>query len=267
MIINRGFKFKLKPTTLHRKKFLCFAGAARWVFNHGLHQKKTAFEATGKSPSYFEQNKELTVLKEQPETSWLEEIHSQVLQQKLKDLDRSFQHFFRRAKKGETPGYPKFKKKGIGESFRFPQGVKLSGSQVFLPKIGWVKFRKSRELPGEIKEVTILQEGKAWFVSFSCEWQQNDPAPPPIDEDRAVGIDVGVTRFATTASTKENHRTDIENPRFLTQLLPHLRYLSRQFSKKSRRAKTASKPDKGSQVCMHASKTLETILYKNSPQR
>lgn len=240
-MIKRGFKFKLKPTTPIREKFLRFAGAARFVFNRGLHQKQTTFETTGKSPSYFEQNKELTLLKAQPETIWLEEIHSQVLQQKLKDLDRSFQHFFRRVKKGEKPGYPKFKKKGLGESFRYPQGVKVAGSQVFLPKIGWVKFRKSREIPGTINETTILQEGRAWFVVFSCEWEQEIPIPAAINENQAIGIDVGIARFATTASGIEHKRQDIINPQPLKKLLPHLKYLSRELSKKVKRSKNSYK--------------------------
>src|SRR3990167_11220415 len=125
MIVKRAFKFKLKPTELQRRDCLRFAGSRRFIFNRGLDQRQKAFEATGKSPSYFDQNKELTFLKETTETSWLKEIHSQVLQQGLKDLDRAFQNFFRRVKKGEKPGYPKFKKKGMNETFRFPQGVKV----------------------------------------------------------------------------------------------------------------------------------------------
>jgi putative transposase len=160
MIIKRAFKFKLKPISSQRDQFLQFAGARRYVFNRGLDQRKKAFEATGKSPSYFDQNKELTFLKEQPETSWLKDIHSQIPQQGLKDLERAFQNFFGRIKKGAKPGYPRFKKKGIAESFRFPQGVKVEGSRVFLPKIGWVKFRKSRDIQGTLNETTILQEGE-----------------------------------------------------------------------------------------------------------
>lgn len=241
MIIQRAFKFKLKPTGLQRNKFLQFAGARRFVFNRGLDQKQKAFEATGKSPSYFDQNKELTALKEVPQTSWLKEMHSQVLQQGLKDLDRAFENFFRRVKKGEKPGYPNFKKKGIGESFRFPQGVKTEGSKVFLPKIGWVKFRKSREIRGVLIETTIVQEGEGWFVSFSCKWEKRAPKPAPIDEERALGIDVGLTHFATVAAKKENIQCTIDNPRFLQQRMVHLRYLSRQLSKKAKKSKNRLK--------------------------
>ena len=241
MIIKRAFKFKLNPTRAQEELFLRFAGAKRWVFNRGLDQRKKAFEQTGKSPSYFDQNKELTQLKEQPETAWLSEIHSQVLQQGLKDLDRAFQNFFRRVKKGEKPGHPQFKKKGLGESFRFPQGTKTEDSKVFVPKIGWVKYRKSRDIKGTIHETTIMQEGSSWFVSFSCEWQQESPVPIAVNEDKAVGIDVGLTHFATLAATSNNIRTTVENPRFLNKLLPKLRYLARQLSKKTKRSKNSLK--------------------------
>jgi putative transposase len=241
MIVRRAFKFKLKLTALQSNLMLRFAGARRWIFNRGLDLRQKAFAATGKSPSYFEQNVELTSLKEMPEFAWLKEVHSQVLQQALKDLDRAFQNFFRRLKKGGKPGYPKFKKKGQRESFRFPQGVKIEGSKVYLPKIGWIKFRKSQEVLGTIEETTIIQEGFDWFVSFSCSIEKSAPQMAPINEDRAVGIDMGLSHFATIAAKEENTCTTVENPRFLKTLLPHLRYLSRQLSKKVKRSKNSLK--------------------------
>jgi len=144
-------------------------------------------------------------------------------------------------KKGEKPGHPQFKKKGLGESFRFPQGTKTEDSKVFVPKIGWVKYRKSRDIKGTIHETTIMQEGSSWFVSFSCEWQQESPVPIAVNEDKAVGIDVGLTHFATLAATSNNICTTVENPRFLNKLLPKLRYLARQLSKKTKRSKNSLK--------------------------
>jgi putative transposase len=241
MIIKRAYKFKLNPNLQHIIKFFQFAGSRRYIFNRGLDQRQKAYETTGTSPTYFDQNNELITLKDHPDTAWLKEIHSQVLQQALKDLDRAFTHFFRRVKQGQQPGYPRFKKKGHNESFRFPQGVKVEGNRVFLPKIGWVKFHKSREIKGTIKETTILQEGPDWYISFSCEIEQEAPKPAPINEDRAIGIDVGLSRFATTASTSQNHITHIENPRFLKKHLARLRHFSRQLSRKVKRSHNSLK--------------------------
>jgi putative transposase len=241
MMVKRAFKYKLKPTSSQREAFSRFAGARRFVFNWALAQRQQLYELTGKGPSYFEQNKELPLLKEETETKWFKEIHSQVLQQSLKDLDRAFKNFFRRSKKGEKPGFPKFKKKGLHETFRYPQGVRVEGSQVFLPKIGWVKFRKSRDIRGTIKETTIVQEGADWYVSFCCEWEKKVPKEAPIREDKAVGIDVGIKQFATTASGKDNKPQNIENPKFLKKHLSHLKYLGRQLSKKAKKGQNRLK--------------------------
>jgi putative transposase len=241
MIVKRAFRYRLKPDSEQIASFLRFAGARRFVFNRGLEQRTKAYQKEGKSISYFEQNIELTRLKEHPETAWLKEIHSQVLQQGLKDLDRAFQNFFRRVRKGEKPGHPKFKKRGVRDSFRYPQGVKIEDDKVYLPKVGWVKFCKTRDIQGAINETTIVQEGTHWYISFSCEWEKPTPLPLPIDEERAIGIDVGIHRFATSAQGTANHRRDIKNPKFLKTLLPRLRYLSRRLSKKTKNSKNSTK--------------------------
>jgi putative transposase len=241
MIVNRAFRYRAEPEPEQKEKFLRFAGARRFIFNRGLELRTITFQNEGKTISYFEQNNELTRLKKLPETAWLKEIHSQVLQQGLKDLDRGFQNFFRRVKKGEKPGYPKFKKRGVRDSFRYPQGVKIEDDKVFLPRIGWVKFRKTRDIQGTIKETTIIQEGEHWYICFSCEWEIPTPLQAPIDEKRAVGIDVGIHRFATLAHGTTNDRIEIKNPKFLKKLLPRLRYLSRRLSKKTKKSKNRLK--------------------------
>ncbi|HUD01354.1 MAG TPA: transposase [Rhabdochlamydiaceae bacterium] len=241
MIIQRAFKFRLKPTVKYRGQFQQFAGARRWTFNHGLELRQKVYQAEGKTLSYYEQNIELTGLKDLPETSWLQEIHSQIPQQALKDLNQAYQHFFRRIKNKEKPGHPKFKKRGVRDSFRYPQGVKVEGSQAYLPKIGWVKFRKSREIQGKIKETTIVQEGNAWYIVFSCEIESDSPSIVPIDEAEAVGIDMGVAHFATTAAGKENIHQEIPHPHFLDTKLSKIKHLSRNVSRKTKGSKNKLK--------------------------
>jgi len=239
MIKRRAFKFRIKSPKKHLEKFQRFAGAGRWLANRGLELRTKAYQENGRTITYYEQNNELVDLKE--EFPWLQEIHSQVLQQALKNLDFAFKNFFRNVKQGKTPGYPRFKKKGVRDSFRYPQGVQVKGSQAYLPKIGWVEFRKSREIQGTIKETTLVQEGNAWYICFSCEIEIPDPVPAPIDENRAIGIDVGLKVFATTSSGKENKLDQVENPRFLKKSLSKLKYHSKQFSKKVKKSKNSSK--------------------------
>lgn len=121
--------------------------------------------------------------------AFLTEVHSQPLQQSLRDLDRAWQGAFRK-----TTGLPKFKKKGVHDSFRFPQGVKLDGDRIYLPKIGWLRFRKSREIEGVIKNVTVSKSIEKWYVSIQVEVEVSEPVHPSKSE---VGIDLGVVRLAT----------------------------------------------------------------------
>src|SRR5438105_377384 len=105
MLLKKGFRFRLEPTDCQRSLCVQFAGASRFLFNRGLEQRISVYEAQGKSLTYFEQNNELVELKKQEATSWLKEIHSQVLQQAYKNLDSAFQNFFRKLKVGQKPGF------------------------------------------------------------------------------------------------------------------------------------------------------------------
>ena len=100
------------------------------------------------------------------ELVWLKECHSQVLQQSLKDLESAFKNFFQ-----QRADFPKFKKKGLKERFRFPQGCKLEqqNNRLYLPKIGWVRYRNSRDVIGEIKNVTVSHKCGRFFVSIQTD--------------------------------------------------------------------------------------------------
>lgn len=79
----------------------------------------------------------------------------------------------------------------------------MKRSKIFLPKIDWIKFRKSRDFRGKIHETTILQEGENWFVSFSCEWEQERPKAMSMDEDLAIEIDLGFNPFVVTETGRK----------------------------------------------------------------
>jgi len=228
MIVKKCFKFRLRPN--RKKANLCaqFAGAARWVYNRGLSKRKEAWGQNKSSISCYEQNKELTLLKKCEDTSWLSDIHSQVLQQALADLELSYQAFFRRCKAGEVPGFPRYRVRGEHDSFRYPQGLRVENDQVFLPKIGWIRFRKSREISGVIKQGTVIREGQHWYICLSCEVIVSDPKP--TETPSVIGIDLGLENFAIMAS-KEGIE-EVENPRFFRKNLNHLRFLSKKLSRK-----------------------------------
>lgn len=125
------------------------------------------------------------------EFPWLKDCHSQVLQQNLKDLESAYRNFF--AKRAD---FPRFKRKGVRDSFRYPQGIKLEeqNSRIYLPKLGWVRYRKSQDISGTIKNVTVSQRTGKWYVSIQTEQEIVNPLPTA---QTAVGIDMGIARFAT----------------------------------------------------------------------
>ena len=129
--------------------------------------------------------------KKEEETIFLSEAHSQILQQALKDLDRAYKNFFEK-----RADFPRFKKKGVHDAFRYPQGFKLDegNSRIFLPKIGWVRYHNSRKVKGIPKQITISLSAGKWYVSIQTEREVPEPVHP---SQTAVGIDMGVARFAT----------------------------------------------------------------------
>lgn len=237
MLVKRNFKYRLMPSKKQVLSFAQSAGCCRYVFNYGLKERMDVWEKEGLSISYYDQNNSLTQLKKEESKQFLRDVHSQILQQSLRDLDLAFEHFFRRVKLQETPGFPKFKCKGEHDSFRYPQGVSVNGAKVYLPKIGWVRFRKSREIKGKISQTTVLREGNHWYVCFSCEFEVEEPCSLPINEDKAVGIDMGLSAYITKAQGKENIKEIIENPRPLKRLLGRIKTVSRALARKQKGSK------------------------------
>ena len=169
-----------------------FAGSCRFVFNKALALQKERYEQGEKKLGYAGLCKELTAWRNSTETAWLADAPVHPLQQTLKDLERAYTNFF--AKRAD---FPRFKKKGRHDSFRYPdpKQIKLdqSNCRIFLPKLGWLRYRNSREVLGAVKNVTVSQSCGKWFVSIQTEREVEQPIP----NGGAVGIDMGIARFAT----------------------------------------------------------------------
>jgi putative transposase len=186
----QAFKFELMPNGEQQRRMARFAGACRFVFNKALALQKVWFEADNNIRfSYVKLANLLPDWKR--EFPWLKESPSQALQQSLKNLERAYANFF-----AKRAGFPKFKKRGMGDSFRFPQGVKLEqgNSRVFLPKLGWLRYRNSRNVLGDVRNATVSRAAGKWYVSIQTAREVKQPVP---EATSAVGIDVGIARFAT----------------------------------------------------------------------
>ena len=174
MKIRKGMKFRLEPTLAQRADMVKFAGHNRAVWNKALAMTKDRLERKVPILWYHELNWNMTRFWKKSEAmSWLNEAPSQTLQQTLKHFDRAIRDCFDKTQPNKR--LPRFKKKGQGDSFVFPQGFKVEGNRIKLPKLGWVKFRKSRALEGQLKSVTVSRQGKHWLhlscVKLKCQSQ------------------------------------------------------------------------------------------------
>jgi putative transposase len=114
-------------------------------------------------------------------------------------------------------------------SFVFPQmGVNpVHSSAIKLPKIGWVKFRQSREISNgaTLKQVRIVRRASGWYAMLALQWDVKVPAVMPHGE--AIGIDVGISHFAAISNGKL-----FPNPRPFRKLERKLKLLQQRVSKK-----------------------------------
>ncbi len=189
----QAFKFELMPTGTQKHQMLCFSGSCRFVYNKALAIQKENYEAGNKFIGYVSMAANLTAWKREIGTEWLRNAPSQALQHALKDLEKAYKNFF--AKRTE---FPRFKRKGSGDSFRYPEPkqIKLDqgNNRLFLPKLGWLRYRNSREVLGEVRNATVSQSGGKWFVSIQT---QRDVVETHSTATSAIGIDVGIIHFAT----------------------------------------------------------------------
>ncbi len=190
---HQSYKYELKPNGEQQRKMRRFAGSCRFVFNKALAMQKALYEQGEKKLGYAGLCKALTAWRNAQDTAWLADAPVHPLQQTLKDLERAYTNFF--AKRAD---FPRFKKKGMGDRFRYPDAkqfkIDAGNSRVFLPKLGWIRYRNSRDILGTPKNITVSSNGGKWFVSIQTEREIAEPVHPSTS---IIGIDVGITRFAT----------------------------------------------------------------------
>ena len=191
MKILQAFKFVLKTSIAQEAKLRKFVGDVRYVWNKALTLQQEMYSQGKKKLNYADLCKKLTEWRHTDDTKWLAQSHSQVLQQTLKDLERAYKNFFEK-----RAAFPQFKKLGQHDSIRYPQGFKIdaNNSRVYLPKLGWIKYRKSREIKGLPKNITVTRSTGRWYISIQTE---DEIDKPQHSSTSMVGIDLGVARFAT----------------------------------------------------------------------
>ncbi len=242
----QGFRFQCQPTNDQASKMGSFAGSCRFVYNRALAMQRARYAQGQKKLSYAALCRELTAWRRDPTTAWLASAPIHPLQQALKNLERAYSNFFedlRKLKRGEIQPEgvrePRFRKRGHGDKFRYPdpQQFSLDGAnaRLFLPKLGWVRFRKSREILGEPRSATVSCSAGRWFVSILTAREIDEPLHPA---QTIVGLDLGVVRFATLSDgTVFEPRANLK--RYKQRLARFQRALTRKakFSKNWKKAK------------------------------
>lgn len=227
-----SYKFRMYPNQVQENLIARTFGCCRFVFNYYLDLRKTVYEQTKETLNYYACAKDMTQMKQREETVWLKEVDATALQSSLRDLDDAYQHFFRRVKKGEKPGYPRFKSKHHHkQSYKSKcvgSNIKVLESAVQLPKLGKVKCRVSRPVQGRILSATVSRSASGkYYVALCCRLEQDLPKLPSTGA--VVGLDVGIKSFAVSSDGVE-----YPNPKYLRQSEKKLARLQRQLSRKTK---------------------------------
>ena len=227
-----SYKFRIYPNKGQIDLIERTFGCCRYVYNHYLIMRQTLYKISGTTLSYYDCCKNLTRLKQQEETSWLQEVDSTALQASVQDLDCAFQNFFRRVKQGEKPGYPRLKSKhSHKQSYRsrcVGATIKVIDDTVRLPKLGAVKCSVSRALEGRILSATVSRSSSGrYYVALCCCLDHDMPKLPSTGV--VVGLDMGIKSFAVSSGGVE-----YDNPKYLRQSEKKLSRLQRQLSRKTK---------------------------------
>ena len=222
-------KIALDPTPGQEHQFRCAAGCARFAYNWALAEWERQYKV-GEKPSEGALRKQLNAIKRE-QYPWMYESTKRAPQQAIMNLGRAFDGFFKKQSR-----YPRFKKKGIHDSFRADNGpgtFQTDGRKIRLPKIGWIKIRECLRFEGKLIAATVSRRAQRWYVSIQVEIEDE---PITRKNHGVVGVDLGINHLATL-STGEH----IEGPRPLKSSLKRLRMLSKAVSRKKKGSENRQK--------------------------
>lgn len=233
----KTYRYRIYPNNRQKQIIDQTIELCRYLYNCGLEHRILAYRQRRASVYAYQQINELPGIKEVfPD---YKNIYSQVLQDVLRRLDKTFSSFFRRVKTGEKPGFPRYKGENRYHSFTYPQpqeNMIPANGKVYLPKIGKVKIKLHREIPGNIKTVTVTRRNGKYYACFTVEVES--VLLPKTG--RTVGIDVGVSAFVATSDGLL-----VQSPQTYRKAEKSLKTLQREVSRRkkgsNRRRKSVQK--------------------------
>ena len=229
MVVNKAFKFRIYPTIKQIFQIETNFNCSRFVFNHLLDRTSKAYKRRSQSFSKYELIKLLPSIKNF--APFLKQADSIALQASVDCLDTAYKNFFQKRAK-----YPRFKKKHSKQSYTtkcFQNNIYIKNSYIKLPKLGFVKIAKSRNITGRILNVTVSRScSNKYYISICCE---TNIEPLPVI-DSVIGIDIGLKSFLN-----DSNGNSYSNPKYLTKyqkrLIREQRNLSRKQIGSNNRAK------------------------------
>lgn len=204
----RSFKYPLYPNQAQAAELEHWLVFSSQLYNAALQERRDAWQKQGKRITRYDQQKSITILRAEDEQA--RSIPALVARSATSRVDEAFSGFFRRCKRGEKPGYPRFRSRHRYDSFSIGR-VSVDGQHVNIPKLGPVRFKLYRPLRGEILDVQIKRTAGKWSVIFTCDVGAA-PEKVTVRAGRVTGIDLGLKAFATLSNGK-----DIPNPRFFRE--------------------------------------------------
>lgn len=233
----KAYKYRFYPTEEQATNLAQTFGCARVVYNKGLELRKASWENNQVSLSGNDTIKMLPEWKRQDDYSWLNDVSSVVLQQKLLDLDKGFKNFFKGPKSNRKVGYPKFKSKHSHlDSVRYTKsGFAYKGGQIKLAKhkeplnIVW-----SRPLPKDANPSSVtVSRNKAGQYHISILVEENTEHLPEIN--KTIGLDLGIKDHVTTSDGTKHQLPD------LSKLEKKIEKLQKRHSNKEKGSKNKEK--------------------------
>jgi putative transposase len=232
MLVNQAFKYELKPNNRQVGLFMKNCGVARFAWNWGLARRIELYrtkEGKERFTTDFAQHKELVAIKKS-EFPWMYEASKCAPQEALRNLDKAYSNFYRGLKGSKKIGLPKFRKKGVYDSFSLTGAIKTISNAVHLPRIGMVRTKESSsKFKGRILSATVSREANRWYCSLCVEV---DRVESNSITDEVVGIDLGLNEFAVISNGKEYKHIDAPKP--LKKVLSKAKRLSKQQSRKQK---------------------------------
>ena len=223
----RSHRIQLDPTAKQARYFLRACGAARFVWNWALAEWNRLY-GFGEKPKAVEIKKAFNSIKYE-QFPWLAEVHRDAHSQPFANLQKAFSRFFKK-----TANRPVPKKRGKSRDSFYVANDKLSIKEfnVKLPVIGTVRMTEQLRFSGKIMSATVSRECDRWFISISVDVPDKIFNVP----DSAVGIDLGLTTFATLSTGEK-----IEAPKPLRKASKKLKRSSRSHSRKKKGSKNRKK--------------------------